>query len=351
MTGPAHKLRGLEAANHLDRAPIPHGGRIDLARRLFPDAPRPWIDLSTGVSPIPYPLPEMPAEVWTCLPDAATLAEAEAGAARAYRAPAHARVVAGPGAQAFIQWLPRLVPARRVAVLGFTYAEHAANWRAAGAEVSTAETLDELAGGDVAVVVNPNNPDGRLAPPEGLVEIGRHMARRGGLLVVDESFMDMTPAHSVVPQLPAEGALALRSFGKAYGLPGLRLGFALGPARLVERARAALGPWSVSGPALAAGAAGLADAAWLERAAAELAASGERLDALLRGAGFRIAGATPLFRLAEHRDAAGWFARLGARGLLTRAFPERPHWLRFGLPGSEEAWSRLSQALGRGHDG
>jgi cobalamin biosynthetic protein CobC len=332
-------------------APILHGGRLDEARRRFPNAPTPWIDLSTGVNPRAYPAPPIAPQAWTRLPDADALAALEQAAARAYGAPAQAQVVAGAGAQAFIQWLPRVVSARRVAVLGFTYAEHAACWRAAGAGVTVVEKLDELASADVAVVVNPNNPDGRLVTADRLAELGRRMAPRGGLLIVDESFMDMTPERSVVPLASSVAVVALRSFGKAYGLPGLRLGFALCAPMFAERLRAAMGPWSVSGPALAVGAAAFADAAWLGEAATELARSAARLDALLQDAGFAILGGTTLFRLAAHERADAWFTRLCEAGVLARAFPERPRWLRFGIPGSNEAWERLGQALERGHGG
>lgn len=345
MTTAADMARALENALAADA----HGGRLDEARRRFPDAPTPWIDLSTGVNPRSYPLPEIPLEAWTRLPDADALARLEAAARRAYGAPDHVRIVAGVGTQSFIQWLPQVISARRVAVLGFTYAEHAANWSAAFAHIDHVHRVSELANADVAVVVNPNNPDGRIAPLGALIEIAHKMAARGGLLVIDEAFMDMSPEHSIVPDMPAKGALVLRSFGKAYGLPGVRLGFALCRAALAERLRAAMGPWSVSGPALAIGAAALADAAWLRDSAAELQQSAARLDTLLLDAGFAILGGTQLFRLASHDRASAWFEHLGARGILTRAFVERPAWLRFGTPGSCDSWDRLTLALEDGH--
>ncbi len=163
--------------------PIVHGGRLDQARRLFPNAPQPWIDLSTGVNAHAFPLPEIAPQAWTQLPDAGSLANLEQIAARAYRVPAHGHVVAGAGSQSFIQWLPHLVHARRVAILGFSYAEHAARWRASGAAVEEVATLDELSRADVAVVVNPNNPDGRLVQPQELAELGRLMSRRKRPLV------------------------------------------------------------------------------------------------------------------------------------------------------------------------
>ena len=324
---------------------LAHGGRLDAARRRFPDAPTPWIDLSTGVNPQPYPAQDWPITALTRLPDDDAFAAIETAARLAYRSPSETQVVSGAGVQAFIQLLPRVFPARRVAILGFSYAEYAACWRNAGAEVTTVETLDELADAHVAVIVNPNNPDGRLASTQELTALARRMAQRGGLLVIDESFMDFTPQHSVVDLTAQVGVIVLRSFGKAYGLPGVRLGFALCAPDLAARLRAMLGPWAVSGPALAIGARALQDTAWIKAAADARQADAARLDALLRKAGFVVVGGAALFRLARHADAGAWFHTLCAQGVLTRNFAERPEWLRFGLPGDEAAWRRLETAL------
>lgn len=326
-------------------SPIAHGGRLDAARRAYPHAREPWIDLSTGINPIPYPLPAIALEAWTRLPDDAAFANLEAAARAAYGAPRDCAIVAGAGAQAFIQLLPRVFPARRVGVLDFTYAEHGACWAANGAKVETVRTIEELAGFDVAVIVNPNNPDGRILLPRDLGPLAQEMTRKGGLLVIDESFMDFTPERSATTLASLEGVVLLRSFGKAYGLAGVRLGFALcAPARAAVL-RAALGPWAVSGPTLAIGAQALADVRWRAAAAAACAAEAERLDAGLARAGFELLGGASLFRLVRHDKAPDWFMRLCEKGVLVRAFPERPDWLRFGLPGTETAWARLNAAL------
>lgn len=324
---------------------LAHGGRLDAARRRFPHAPEPWIDLSTGVNPHPYPAQDWPTTALTRLPDDDAFATLETAARFAYRAPTEAQVVSGAGVQAFIQLLPRVFPARRVAILGFSYAEHAACWRSAGAEVVTVDTHDELAGADVAVIVNPNNPDGRFTSAEILTELSAQMAQRGGLLVIDESFMDFTPQDSVFALSAQKGAIVLRSFGKAYGLPGLRLGFALCAPALATLLRALLGPWAVNGPALAIGARALHDAEWLAAAAQARRADAARLDALLRKGGYDVAGGAALFRLAIHPQAPERFLALCAQGILTRDFAERPEWLRFGLPGDAAAWRRLELAL------
>jgi cobalamin biosynthetic protein CobC len=324
---------------------VAHGGRLDAARRLYPDAPQPWIDLSTGVNPRAYPLPPLADDVFTRLPDDDAFAALESAARRNYSAPAGVDIVAGAGTQAFIQLLPRVFPAKRVAVLGFTYAEHAACWAASGAKVDVVETLDALADADVGMIVNPNNPDGRVLAVEEILFTAKRMSQRDRLLIIDESFMDFTPERSVAPFANDPALVVLRSFGKAYGLPGLRLGFALSSRARAAMLRAALGPWAVSGPALAIGASALADDSWRAGAAQAAARDAARLDALLIQAGFQIAGGTTLFRLAAHSHAARWFARLAARGVLTRAFAEKPEWLRFGLPGNDAAWSRLAEAL------
>lgn len=325
-----------------------HGGNLAVARRLVPQAPEPWIDLSTGVNPHAYPLPALDAEAWTRLPDGESLARLEAAAAARYCAPSGPQVVAASGSQQIIQTLARLLPARRVGVLGLTYSGHERAWRAAGAQVERVETVEALAAFDVGVVVNPNNPDGRVVARAALAELAAAMAARGGALIVDEAFMDFDAAeHSLCPALPPR-AIVLRSFGKAYGLAGLRLGFAVAPPDLAASLRQALGPWAVSGPAIAVGSAALADAAWPDAMATRLAADTARLDALLVDCGWAVVGGTKLFRLAEHRDARARFERLLRAGILTRPFAETPQRLRFGLPGAEEQWRRLALGLAAG---
>jgi cobalamin biosynthetic protein CobC len=318
-----------------------HGGDLATARALFPEAPQPWVDLSTGINPIPYPLPALPLSLWTRLPGADDEAALIAAARAAYRVPAHADIVAAPGTQILIELLPRLSPTGAVAILGPTYAEHGHAWRKAGYTVT--ETAAPAEAAATIVVVNPNNPDGRVLMQEDLAALAARCATRGGLLVIDEAFADFTPETSIVPGLP-DGTIVLRSFGKTYGLAGLRLGFAIGAPDLMAKLKAALGPWSVAGPALHVGALALSDADWLADAGREHARDAARLDALLAPHG-RIIGGTTLFRLLETPAAAELFARLGRHGIYIRRFQNAPDRLRFGLPGDEAEWSRLHAAL------
>jgi cobalamin biosynthetic protein CobC len=255
-------------------------------------------------------------------------------------------VVAAPGTQILLPSVFALVPAGRAAVLGPTYAEHARVARLVGQRTAEVTEFDGLWGADLAVVVNPNNPDGRITGKDPLLALADEKRRRSGLLVVDEAFADVGPAGlSLGPEVGRGHIVVLRSFGKFYGLAGLRLGFALAAPELVARLRATLGPWAVAGPAIAAGQAALSDAAWAEAMRAALAREAARLDRMLAGAGLEIAGGTSLFRLARTPAAARLFDHLGRAGILVRRFMDQPAWLRIGLPGNEAEWERLNSAL------
>jgi cobalamin biosynthetic protein CobC len=317
-----------------------HGGMLSAARALFPEAPWPFLDLSTGINPVAYPLPALPAGALTRLPDAGDELALREVAAAAYGVTDAEMVVAAPGTQILISLLPYLLPVagRRVAVLSPTYGEHEAAWRTAGFDVSAVADFSGLAGVDVAVVCNPNNPDGRVIDPAVL-------AGFGGTLVVDEAFADLEPGGlSVAAALPRAGLVVLRSFGKSYGLAGVRLGFALAEPSLAARLRGALGPWAVSGPALAAGLQALPDAAWRAATVARLDRDTGRLDEMVRRVGMTLVGGTRLFRL-YRGDAEAVFQRLGRAGILVRRFQAPPDVLRFGLPGDAADWRRLEVVL------
>ena len=255
-------------------------------------------------------------------------------------------VVAGPGSQALIQLLARLAPNGVAAALGSTYGGHAEAFSAADRRLEQVASLDALSSADVAIVVNPNNPDGRAASRLELLALHARVAARGGWLIVDEAFADFDGAgESLAPVLPQANAVVLRSFGKAYGLAGLRLGFAVASADIAKRLRAALGPWPVSGPAIAIGTRALADDAWLGAMSAWLAEDAARLDRLLMQSGWTIVGGTRLFRLAARSDATAAFRRLLEAGILARPFKDAPDRLRFGIPAEEESWRRLAAAL------
>ncbi len=326
--------------------PLPHGGDLGAARRLFPDAPKPFIDLSTGINPNPYPLPALPAELFARLPDAVATARLTAAAATSYGAPSAAHVVPAPGTQILLPLVAGLARPGRAAVLSPTYNEHARAARLAGHSVIETREAAALGDADLAIVTNPNSPDGRLIDREALLAVAAKLRARRGVLVVDEAFMEVgPPGFSLAGDVGRGNLVVLRSFGKFFGLAGIRLGFALLDQLSAVRLAAMLGPWAVSGPALAIGAAALADTAWIEATRHRLVAASARLDGILIGAGLGIPGGTALFRLVRTPSARALFHHLGHAGILVRNFSDNATWLRFGLPAGEQEWQRLQIAM------
>ena len=319
-----------------------HGGNLDAAMRDHGGDEGHWIDLSTGINPVPYPVPELGQRAFTALPTQSDMDALRAAAAECYATRAHVTPLAG--AQAAIQAVPHLACPGVARVLTPTYNEHAAALRVCGWTVEEVDTLDAMVAADCAVVVNPNNPDGTRHDPAGLMAL----AGQVGLLVVDESFADPDPALSLAPMLDRapENVIVMRSFGKFYGLAGLRLGFVLSGAGTAARLAEMAGPWPVSGPAIEIGQRALGDREWHRETCARLARDAARLDAVAARAGWSLVGGTPLFRTYATPDATAAQERLARHHIWSRVFPYSRHWLRLGLAGPEEHWERICAALG-----
>jgi cobalamin biosynthetic protein CobC len=318
-----------------------HGGNLDQAQERFGGRAEDWIDLSTGINRSPYPVGELSARAWSALPSRAEIEALHRAARHAYRT--SAPIVALGGAQAAIQLLPQLAPPGRARILAPTYNEYAGVLSAAGWDVQETGELDALAGADLAIVVNPNNPDGRNHVPKDLLAL----LPRVGRLVIDESFADAVPLLSLASEADRPGLLVLRSFGKFYGLAGLRLGFAVGNAADIARLAEFSGPWPVSGAAIAIGCRALRDDAWAGTTTARLARDCVRLDEMARPQGWTLVGGTPLFRLYQTPDALAAQEKLAHGHIWSRVFAREPTWLRLGLPGSEAEWTRLAEVLAR----
>lgn len=318
-----------------------HGGNLDLAVQRFGGDARNWIDLSTGINRKPYPVGELPETVWSALPSRSDLEALHRAAREAYGTTAP--VLATNGAQAAIQSLPHLGSPGKLRILAPTYNEYAAVFSAAGWEVTEVPDLDALAGADIALLANPNNPDGKRYEPKQLLAL----LPRVGRLVVDESFADAIPELSLASHAGRQGLLILRSFGKFFGLAGLRLGFVIGAEADIAALSAMVGPWPVSGPAIAIGERALSDREWAKTTSVRLVRDCQRFDREATKLGWTLVGGTPLFRLYETGDAIGAQEKLARAQIWSRVFPYHKGWLRLGLPGSEAEWARLSAALAR----
>jgi len=305
-----------------------HGGNLDAAISRHGGNREGWIDLSTGINPVPYPIPNLPDGVWSALPDADEQSALERAARAHWTIPEDAALLAAPGASALIAKLPGLRPPGRVHIPAPTYNEHAAAFAAHGWTES-----DEAP--DARVIVHPNNPTGHWYTRDDLT---------APFTVIDESFADVAPGRSLTGNAARPGIVVIKSFGKFWGLAGLRLGFAIGPPDLIGPLATMLGPWPVSGPALRIGAVALADDEWSKSTRTRLNEDAARLDVLMGRAGARCTGGTSLFRLYDVTDAGAWQERLARHHVWTRIFPWSDSLIRLGLPAPGD-WARLEAAI------
>lgn len=321
---------------------LEHGGNLRDAAHAFGRPLTDWLDLSTGINPRWYPVPQVAANAWHRLPetDPALLAAACAY----YGAP---QLLPVAGTQAAIQALPRLRPPSRVVVAAPSYAEHAHHWARHGhtlRQVPYAQLEAAVDNCEVLVVCNPNNPTGTSVPRLQLLDWAGRLAARGGWLVVDEAFGDTCQHESVAAESSQAGLVVLRSVGKFFGLAGARVGFVGAEAPLLAGLADLLGPWSVSGPAQQIALAALHDGAWQRQTLEQLLAAGHRLQALLAQYGIASTG-TALFQWWRADDPEAFWRHMAERGIWVRLFRDAARGIRLGLPPDEDGWTRLARAL------
>jgi cobalamin biosynthetic protein CobC len=317
-----------------------HGGRIDAAKALFPDAPTPWLDLSTGINPVPWAPPAGLTVDAAPLPDRSALARLEALAAAHFGVPAE-RVAAVPGSEMALRLLPLLGVGAPIVAVQPSYGTHGA---VAGLRVDHVALEHWTGQAGSLLLANPNNPDGVHRSADRLAALGEVQARVGGWLIVDQAFADAMPDEDATG---GKRVVALRSFGKFFGLAGVRLGFVIAAPDILSRLRDWLGDWPVSAHAIAWGSAAYADRAWIAATRIALVERAAALDAVLARHGLIATGACPLFRMVETHGAPAIFQRLGAKGILVRPFANAPERLRFGVPVAEDL-PRLEEALRHG---
>lgn len=322
-----------------------HGGALDRMRAVFPHAPTPWVVLSTGINPWPYRGSGLDVAVYDRLPTQAAHAKCRTALSEATDAPPESICLA-PGSELLIRLLPRFLSCRRLAILDPTYGDYSEAWRQAGSDViETDDPLSLAESVDAVIVCNPNNPNGRRFETEHLLRARDKLAARGGWLIIDEAYCDLTPSHSVTSHGGTEGLIILRSFGKFYGLPGLRLGAIIAPADLTKRVSQLFGAWPVSSAALEIGAEAFRDQAWQKSTRAALQNARQALDLVLETNALQVIGGTDLFRFVQVDDAHAAWRHLAQSGLYVRHFENMPARLRIGLPANEIQLARLNEAL------
>lgn len=319
-----------------------HGGAIEAAKRHFGNHSDGWIDLSTGLNPMAWPGVANLAIDWHRLPEPTALSDLEGAAAQFFEVDPR-YVCAVPGTEIGLRLVGRILNrAGQYVAPGYrTHSEMLMPGAPVDLEAATTSTATLL-------IANPNNPDGRIISHDGLAAL---LDNRGAneWLLVDEAFADCDPTASMSGRIGEDARLIVfRSFGKFFGLAGVRLGFVLGPQSLLIKLRSLLGSWPISAGAIAIGTAAYCDRDWSMQTRERLRASAETLDAMLRNHGYSPQGHCPLFRLVPTPDARALFERLAQSAILTRPFADRTDWLRFGLPSDSTALDRLDKALDDG---
>lgn len=325
---------------------LEHGGRLRQASHDYGIPLESWVDLSTGINPDAYPVPRIDPVAWLRLPEDND--GLEAAAAAYYGNP---RLLALSGSQAAIQSLPKLFKPMVLACVSPLYEEHPHAWETAGHRLRRLPSLARAVSVATPAVLlcNPNNPTADCQPKEVILDAATQLRRRGGWLIVDEAFADAEPENTVAALAGSEEApnlIVLRSLGKFFGLAGARVGFVFGAAEKLDPLREMLGPWAIAHPARVVARAALEDTAWQAAARMRLISASRRLADLLAPLG--TVHRTALFCTVGGSDSAldasalaGHFAR---RGILVRRF-DAHGLVRFGLPGRDEEWQRLTAAV------
>lgn len=322
-----------------------HGGDLSRAAEAYAIERWKWLDLSTGINPNGYVIEDLAQSCFHELPDGRDLMQLAEAARAAYGVPDAQGLIAAPGSEFLIQAIPQIRKISKVAIVSPTFSSHEGAWRRYGHQVRQVANIDDIDDETVVILVNPNNPDGRVTKAGKLAKLARKLAETGGLLVIDEAFADVMPEVSLVPRERHENVIILRSIGKFYGLAGVRLGFAIGPNRFLDPLRTILGAWAVSGPAIEIGRRVLSDADWQEQTRAVLRVQASQHRDLFEKYGLKVVGGTPLFHLIELDDARTLHHQLAKRAVWTRLFDYNVQWLRVGLCRTQADLRQFGQQL------
>ena len=329
---------------------VEHGGNFMAAAKAYGFDPAEVIDLSTGIAPYSYPIDgvDLTARHWRDLPQTETEHALMDQMTSHWGCDSSANVMLAPGSGLIISLAGFLRPKTTVMIPDPAYSEHEIAWRHKGHAVVTYPAGDIPTLTDdarVVIAIQPGNPTGHINPPQDWDGLIDELAGRDGLLVVDEAYIDLMPDNSLLSRGGRKGLLVIRSFGKFYGLAGLRLGAAVGHADDIHTLKQIMGPWAVSTPALEIGLKAMTDRAWANQQRQRLASDMARLTAMMTEAGLTPYGGTDLYLLIQDNDAKTLHQHLARHGIWTRVFTYNPEWIRFGLPAHEGEWNRLQSAL------
>ncbi len=317
---------------------IQHGGDIDLAIKKYGGEREDWIDLSTGINGASYPWQESINVELRNLPSKKILMQLEKAAARAYKIAESADTAAVSGAQQIINLLPIcLKSCNSVAILGPTYNEYEKAFKRSGTKTKTVSETSKLSRSDIAIIVNPNNPTGKVIADETLAGLSKKVR----ILIIDESFKMFSSRRF----LNFSNIIQINSLGKFFGLAGVRLGFVSGPSEFIKTVKEMLGPWPVSSLAAEIGIVALNDKVWISEMEKILVTESNALHEVCNSRNWELVGRTSLFHTYATSSCLEVEKQFAAHCIWVRTFDYSKTWVRLGIPTSENAWTRVKQAL------
>ena len=313
------------------RKTLEHGGNLDHHINIFGGEKSNWIDLSTGINNSPYPIPKIPKWVWMSLPDKKLIESFKTVARDFWKVPKDSDIISANGTSSIISLLPSIFNKGNVDIYHPSYNEYEAAFLRNGWKVSNTDLR-------ARILVNPNNPDGKYWSSKDILPNGQ-------ITIIDESFCDLTPDRSLIRFSNQPGVIILKSFGKFWGLAGLRLGCAIASPETLQNLRSALGPRPASGPALFIARAALENKRWAENNIKNLDHHATKFDNILVKNDIKIIGGTSLFRLIETPNAEKLKTHFAKNHVLIRTFSYSNKIARIGIPNSNHRRFQIKTIL------
>lgn len=328
-----------------------HGGQLDKVKQDYPEQLLSWVDLSTGISPFAYPVKDDLQDSFKCLPQAHNKLLL---AMSSFYGVDNGLPI--PGSMWAIQNLPVL---RKLGLQGVNdfrpvllpyvgFAEHAKAWATWGFNIEyydTAPGIEQLLRAQACIVINPNNPSGHHYAKDDLLSLHKILSNHNAWLIIDEAFIDTSPESSCVAESFQKDLIVLRSFGKYFGLPGVRLGAMLACETIILDAKKLLNEWSINSAAQMLAVRAFLDKPWQNSVNIKIKAASLRLKQLLLSLGLESQG-SDFFQTYRSVQAKALYEYLLSLGVYVRLLDDQLG-IRIGLPCTQCQWSRLEHALTR----
>ena len=320
-------------------APLPHGGNVLHYSKKFGIPAGKIIDFSASVNPFGPPKKSL-AAMSRAFAELNRYPDPDSLELTAKIAASHGlkddQVLIGNGSTEFIYLLPRALGVKKALVFSPSFSDYERASELSGAKVVRLPLLEEnnfspdiktlsreLKKCGLLFLCNPNNPTGTLMPKDELLGLLKEASQAGTVVCIDEAFIEYVPGASVLKEAVKLGAVILRNFTKFYGMPGIRIGYAVADRKIIAKMKAAREPWTVNNLAQAAALAALGDGEYSKKTLAQNEAERDYLFHSLSETGWLLPFSSTanflLVKILEPKiSSSSLTGRLAEKGLLVR---------------------------------